>query len=223
MQAWWESLSQVLRILYCIAVPSTLILLLQMLLTMLGGHGDGGMDISDTSGIDLPDDPGLQMDMGDLDLSGHADVPDGQHMLDGGNPGDFGALKLLTVQTLVTFLAVFGWVSIICISSGLTVLPSIGIGAVCGFLMMLLVAKIVQMSVRLQENGTINLKNAIGESATVYLTVPPKNGGTGKITMQLQGRFCEFDAVNAGDAPLETGTQVLVSDVIGDTLVVEQS
>jgi membrane-bound ClpP family serine protease len=87
--------------------------------------------------------------------------------------------------------------------------------------MMLLVAKMVQASRKLVENGALDLKNAIGETATVYLTVPPKNGGSGKITMQLQGRFCEFDAVNAGEAPLKTGTQVVVTDVVGDALVVE--
>ena len=75
MQAWWESLTQILRILYCIAIPSTLVLLLQMLLAMMGGHHDAGVEFSDTSGID------------DLNL----DVPvyisfsckDGEHISDG--------------------------------------------------------------------------------------------------------------------------------------------
>ena len=69
---------------------------------------------------------------------------------------------------------------------------------------------------------TLNLKNAIGENATVYVPIPPKNQGTGKVTMQLQGRFCELEAVNAGEEMLKTGSQVLVSDVVGDTLVVEE-
>ncbi len=219
MQDWWASLSDLMRVLYCIAIPSTLILVLQLLLTMIGGHADGGVDVSDTSGID-----GLD---GGLDLDGNG-IPDTletdiSQMADGGNPADFGNFKLLTVQTIVTFLAVFGWVSIICVSSGLAPLGGIAIGALCGAAMMLLVAKLVQASRKLAENGAINLKNAIGETATVYLTVPPKNAGSGKITMQLQGRFCEFDAVNAGAQPLATGSQVVVTDVIGDSLVVESA
>lgn len=226
MQEWWAALSGTLRVLYCIAIPSTLILVLQMLLTMFGGHGDGGVDISDTSGLDMPDsfdmpDASDIPDQFDLDLDHSGDTDLSHDMGDGGNPADFGTLKLLTLQTIVTFLAVFGWVSIICISTGMLVPLGIGIGAVCGFLMMLLVAKLVQMSRRLAENGALNLKNAIGETASVYVTIPPKNGGSGKITMQLQGRFGEFDAVNTGSTPLETGTQVLVTDVVGDTLVVE--
>lgn len=219
MQDWWASLSDLMRVLYCIAIPSTLILVLQLLLTMIGGHADGGVDVSDTSGID-----GLD---GGLDLDGNG-IPDTletdiSQMADGGNPADFGNFKLLTVQTIVTFLAVFGWVSIICVSSGMAPLGGIAIGALCGAVMMLLVAKLVQASRKLAENGAINLKNAIGETATVYLTVPPKNAGSGKITMQLQGRFCEFDAVNAGAQPLATGSQVVVTDVIGDSLVVESA
>lgn len=217
MQAWWETLTPVLRVLYCVAVPASLILLLQLLLTMVGGHGDSGVDISDTSGLDLDTDF-------DADLDGDG-IPDGidTDITDGGNPADFGNLRFLTLQTIVTFLAVFGWVSIISISSGLPAALGLGIGAVCGILMMLVVSKIVQMSRKLAENGAINLKRAIGETASVYVPVPPKNGGTGKITMQLQGRFCEFDAVNSGDTELTTGSQVLVTDVLGDTLVVEAS
>lgn len=211
MLDWWDGLNEILKVLYCIAIPSTLILLLQLLLTMFGGHQDAGVEFSDTSGID------------DLDLDLDADgAPDMDFIADGSNPADFVTLKFLTLQTIVTFLAVFGWVSIICISFGLHYLAGILIGIQCGLCMMLLVAKMVQMSSKLVENGTLNLKNAIGETATVYLTIPEKNNGTGKITMQLQGRFCELDAINAGTEVIPTGAQVLVTDVLSDVLVVEK-
>ncbi|MBR3630455.1 MAG: NfeD family protein [Oscillospiraceae bacterium] len=217
MQEWWENLSDVLRVLYCIAVPSTLILVLQLLLTMIGGHGDAGVEISDTSGIGDAD-----FDA-DLDGNGVPDVLETSGVSDGGNPADFGSLRLLTLQTVVTFLAVFGWVSIICISSGMPVPAGGGIGLVCGLAMMFLVAKLVQASRKLAENGILNLRNAIGETATVYLTVPAKNGGSGKVTMRLQGRFGEFDAISDSDKPITNGTQVLVTDVRGDELVVEEN
>lgn len=217
MQAWWENLSDVLRVLYCIAVPSTLILILQLLLTMIGGHGDAGVEVSDTSGIGDAD-----FDA-DLDGNGIPDILETSGVTDGGNPADFGSLRLLTLQTVVTFLAVFGWVSIICISSGMPVLVGGGIGLVCGLAMMFLVAKLVQASRKLAENGILNLRNAIGETATVYLTIPEKNGGCGKVTMRLQGRFGEFDAISDSDKPIANGTQVLVTDVRGDELVVEEN
>lgn len=223
MLAWWESLGLVLQVLYCIAVPSTLILILQMILSMMGGADDGGVDVSDTSGLDLDTDAAF-----DADLSGDVcdtcgEIHDIGEMHDGGNPADFGNLKFLTLQTIVTFTTVFGWVAIVCVSAKLAVPISMLIALVCGLAMMFVVAKMVQASAKLAEDGTLNLKNALGETATVYLTVPPKGEGEGKVTMQLQGRFCEIDAVNAGAVPLATGTQVLVTDVLGDTLVVESS
>ncbi len=218
MEAWWEGLGSVLQVLYCIAIPSTLVLVLQMLLSMMGAQSDGGVDVSDTSGLDMPDDLDTDV-MFDGDVTGDA----ADMVQDGGNPADFGTLKFLTLQTIVTFLTVSSWVSIVCVSGGLMPVAGIAIGAVCGFIMMFIVAKLVQMSARLAEDGTLNLRNAIGETATVYLTIPEKGNGEGKVTMQVQGRFCEFDAVNAGDTPLKTGTQVIVTDVLGDTLVVEST
>lgn len=220
METWWENLGPVLQVLYCIAIPSTLVLVLQMILSMIGGESDGGIDVSDTSGLDMPGELDADV-MFDGDVTG--DLPDGGPMHDGGNPADFGTLKFLTLQTIVTFLTVFGWVSIACVSGGMSPVLGIVLGMVCGLVMMFIVAKLVQMSAKLAEDGTLNLKNAIGETATVYLTIPAKGGGEGKVTMQLQGRFCEIDAVNAGEKPLETGTQVLVTDVLGDSLVVESA
>ena len=98
-----------------------------------------------------------------------------------------------------------------------------GIGLACGLVMMFVVAKLVQVSRKLAENGVLNLRNAIGETATVYLTVPEKDGGSGKITMRLQGRFGEFDAISDSPTPIENGAQVLVIDVRGDELVVEKN
>lgn len=215
MQTWWENLGPVLQVLYCIAIPSTLVLVLQTILSMLGGESDGGIDVSDTSGLDLSGDV-------DVDVAFDGDVM-GDTVMDGGNPADFGNIRFLTLQTVVTFLTVFGWVSIVCVNGGLVPLLGILIGVIAGLIMMYAVAKIVQMSAKLAEDGTLNLKNAIGETATVYLTIPAKGSGEGKVTMQLQGRFCEIDAVNGGEAPLETGTQVLVTDVLGDSLVVESA
>ncbi len=215
MQAWWEGLSMTLRVLYCIAIPSTLVLVLQMVLSMLGGESDAGVDISDTSGLDL----GMGADTG-MDTDVLTDAPD---VVDGGNPADFGNLKLLTLQTIVTFLTVFSWVSIVCVSAGMQVLPSVLLGTAFGTAMMFLVAKLVQASAKLAENGILNLNNAIGETATVYLQIPPKGRGEGKVTMQLQGRFGEFDAVCESEQAIPTGAQVLVTDVLGDTLVVENS
>ena len=218
MNEWWEGLSSLLKVLYCIAVPSTLILLLQTIFAMLGGHdGGAGHDFSDTSGLDL------DADHGGLDIGhgGHDLQFDHDHDIDGGDPSDFTSMRMFTIQTVVAFLTVFGWSGIVLVGAKVPSGLAIGIAAVLGFATMLLLAKIVQMSKRLQENGTIDFKNAIGEVGTVYIPCPPKNQGFGKVNVTVNGRFIEADAINSTDKQLATGSRVRVTDLSGDMLVVE--
>ena len=87
---------------------------------------------------------------------------------------------------------------------------------------MLLVAKIVQLSARLAENGTADYKNAIGETATVYIPCPPKDHGLGKVNVMINGQLREVTAINNGDELIKTGTQVRIIDLQGDTVVIEK-
>lgn len=222
MNEWWESLSTLLRILYCVAAPSTLILLIQTLMSLFGFHdGGSGTDFSDTSGIDF--DAG-GMDGGDVsgihDITTH-DISGHHQILDGGNPSDFTSMRMFTLQTIVAFLTVFSWTSIVAVQSGMPPVLGIAIGLVLGFFTMFMVAKIIQLSTKLAENGTLNMKNCIGECATVYVPVPPKGSGEGKVTLTVQGQFRELSAVTNEPVLLKTGTQVRITDLRGDDVVVE--
>lgn len=222
MNEWWESLSTLLRVLYCVAAPSTLILLIQTLMSLFGFHdGGSGTDFSDTSGIDF--DTG-GMDGGDVsgihDITTH-DISGHHQILDGGNPSDFTSMRMFTLQTIVAFLTVFSWTSIVAVQSGMPPVLGIAIGLVLGFLTMFMVAKIIQLSTKLAENGTLNMKNCIGECATVYVPVPPKGSGEGKVTLTVQGQFRELSAVTNEPVLLKTGTQVRITDLRGDDVVVE--
>lgn len=228
MTEWWEGLSTLVRVLYCIAVPSTLLLLLQTILSISGFGGDSDVNLSDTSGIDMGDMSGADFgdvsDIGDLgdvsdigDLS--ADAPDGSEI---NVHGSYSSLQLFTVQGIVAFLAVSGWVSIAALSSGLPSAGAIPLGLVAGFFAMYGIAKLVQISKKLTENGTIDFRNAIGENATVYIPIPPAGEGEGKVTLTLQGRFMECGAVSNEREMLKTGTSVRVTDLNGETLVVER-
>ena len=52
-----------------------------------------------------------------------------------------------------------------------------------------------------------------GAPATVYLAIPGARGGVGKVTLTLQGRTVEYEAVTAG-ARIPTGAPVVVVDVV---------
>lgn len=219
LSEWWDGLQLAEQILYCIAVPATLILIIQFILMLIGmGDSGAGINPSDTSGLDLPDGfdgvdvtDGLDTDISDLsdhDISSHADIAD---------------FRLLSMQSVIAFLCIFGWSGIAALSCGMPAWGAILLGAVLGFGAMCLVAKIIQLSSKLTQNGNFNVNNLLGESGTVYIPIPPKGQGTGKINISCGERFLEFDAVYEGDKTIATGSAVRVVDIIaGSTLVVER-
>ena len=211
MIAWWDSLDSTVKILYFIAIPSTLVFIIQTVMAFLGGmEGGEGIAASDTSGLDL--DGGLP-DAMDID-----DVQFG----DGGNPADFSIMRMFTLQGVITFLMVTGWSSIASISAGAAPGMSILLGVVLGVAAMYAVTKLIHASRRLTENGTLDVRNAIGCSGKVYIPIPAQGKGEGKITLYVQGRYAECDAVNMGEETLRTGTSVRVVDMRNGGLVVEE-
>ncbi len=216
---WWNGLKLVEQILYCIAVPASLILIIQTVIMLLGlGNGGEGFNPSDTSGLDVPD--SIDTDAG---FDGSADMDTDLSNHDISNPSDIADFRLLSVQSVIAFLTIFGWSGITAISNGMVEWAALLLAAALGFGAMFLVAKIIQWSSRLAQNGTFNVKNLLGESGTVYIPIPEKGKGTGKINISCGERFMEYDAVTEEQEALKTGTPVRVVDIIaGSTLVVEK-
>lgn len=212
MSAWWDGLSGVLKVLYCIAIPSTLALLIQTVMVVFSfGDGVSGGNPSDTSGLDLPD---------GADGADVTDVTDTE-ALEG--VSDFGTLRLFTLQGIVALLTTFSWVAICLVKGGMQLAPAILLSALCGMAMMYLVAKLMQWSAKLTENGTFNVRSTIGETAQVYVTIPAAGEAGGKVTMTLASGFIELDAVTYGTDQIAAGSMVRVVDLHGDVVVVERS
>lgn len=224
MYAWWESLSGVLRVLYVIAIPSTLLLVVQTVMIVVGfGEHGAAANPSDTSGIDFDMDADMSVDgsdfsIDDVDLGADGTVMDG----DGSVNSDFGTLRLFTLQGIVAFLTTFSWTSICFLKGGMQLVPSLFLGILAGAVMMYAVAKLLQVSSRLAENGTFRIKSTIGESALVYVTIPEKGENGGKVTLTMESGFMELSAVTESDMPIPAGMTVRITDVVGDTVVVEK-
>lgn len=215
---WWAGLGLFLQIMYCIALPATIILIIQAIMIILGfgGDGDMGVDMSDTSGLDLPD-----VDM--------PDIPDGTDFSDtiithdGGNPSDLGTMHFFTIQGFITFLTVFGWSGIICYGTTNNLILTVFVAFALGALAMLGVAKLMQVSGKLAQNGTINMRNLLGAKGTVYLVIPATGKGKGKVNITTDERSLEFDAITDGSDPISDGSEIRVTDIrTGNLLVVEK-
>lgn len=72
---------------------------------------------------------------------------------------------------------------------------------------------------KFEHDGSINIQRAVGESATVYVPVPASQQGSGKVTLTLQGRTVEYQAVTSEGQQLPTGTAVLIVEVLSDDTV----
>ena len=175
----------------CAVVGGT-VFVLQFLLTLLGFGG--GHDV-DTHGIDVQH----------AGAEGHAD----------GSSWLFG---MISFRAVVAALTSFGLGGLAGVHSNIAPLASLGVAAGCSLTTMLCVALLTRILHGLEEDGTAHIQQAVGQSGTVYIDIPAGNAGTGKVTVSLQNRTMEYEALTHGPA-LPTGARVIVVRVMGSDTV----
>ena len=128
--------------------------------------------------------------------------------------------SLFSVKGLTAFFAIGGWTGLVMLTSYVSAAISIPVSVVAGVAAYFIVWFAVRMMLRLQEDGTANYGTAVGKTATVYVSVPPAREGRGKITLVLQGRYTEADAVTDDADRIPVDAQVTVLQSQGDVFVV---
>ena len=194
LDTWWEGLTQILKIFYSIGIFATAILGVQTILALFG-IGDHG---------DMPD---LDVDV-DIDT----DLPD----FDGDHGDADGGLSVLSVRTITAFLVGFGWIGAACLSSGMGILGTFSIAIGVGLVLMFMVFGIMRLFYNMQEEGTLNYRNAIGEIATVYLPIPGNGTAPGQVQVMIQGRLKVVRAFTSRPDRIENRASVLVVELNDD-------
>lgn len=69
------------------------------------------------------------------------------------------------------------------------------------------------------ENNSFNINNTIGKTADVYLAIPEKKTGKGKVQLSVKGAFHELDAVTENER-IETGAVVKIVSTEGSNLAI---
>ncbi len=221
MLDWWTSLTGMEQVFAYVAIPATLLLLLQTLLLLFGlGDHDSDGDLSHHDGLfghDAPHDAPA-----DLDHDFPAEGIFGQDHPESVFHGDSG-LRLFTLRGIVAFFAVLGWTGLTLSRGGIAPGLSLVFASLAGFGALLLVAYAMKWLYKSQNSGNIDLRNALGVSGTVYITIPPARADQGKVNLMLQGQFCELSAVTDQETPIPTGTEITVVGISGvSTLVVKR-
>ncbi len=215
MVAWWTALGTVGQVFACIAIPATVMLIIQMLLTLIG-LGSGSVDTdTDADGVDGVD---TDVDGVDTDIDG-GDASDGDSDVDISD----GGLRVFTLRGLIAFFSITGWVGTICSEFDINLPVTIIVSVASGLLAMISIAAIMKWLLRLQDDGTEDIKEALGVSGTVYLKIPPARSGKGKINVIVQGKLCEKDAVTDEETVINRDEEITVIGISGgETLIVRR-
>lgn len=210
---WWNSLELASQVFYCIAIPATLILLIQTVLMFFGFENDADGDLD----MDLPD-TDMDVDLSDADIDGGIFGEDA--ITETPDLAGLESLHIFTVRGIIAFLVIFGWVGVVLQEAGLNLFITLPIAAICGFAMMFIIAYLFRSVMKLRSNGTADNRNAVGAAGKVHLTIPPSRTGEGKVHVMLQGAYVERNAVTDETESIPTGCEIIVVGVSGQTSLV---
>jgi hypothetical protein len=180
------------------------LLVVQFLLGLLGfGHHDDGGGDHDVHGGDH-----------DAHVSGHHDAHGTGH--DGYVTWFVGLLTLRTIAAALTFFGLAGMKA----SADLDAPLALAVAVAGGAAAFMIVAWLMKTMNKLKADGTVHIERAVGKNGTVYLTVPARKAGAGKVTLNLQNRTVEYQAITP-EGELPTGAKVVVTAIVSaDTIEV---
>ena len=98
--------------------------------------------------------------------------------------------------------------------------PAILAGAIAGGSSMYFTGKLFELFVNLQQDGTVELSEAIGAKGQVYLRIADE--GVGQVTVEVNEAQRTFNAKSEDGAGIATGDFIEVVDTIGEVLVVKR-
>jgi len=168
--------------------------------------------------------------LGLVGMGGHHDTGGDHEFHDAGGHDSHGGhgdhdgqqswfVGVLTFRSVVAALTMFGL-------AGLTSTVnfrhepelSLGIALAGGAAALFGVAYLMRTLHRLKSDGTVHIERAVGQSGMVYLSIPGQKAGMGKVTLRLQNRTVEYQAVTPHQQ-LATGSKIVVTAVLGPDTV----
>ena len=192
---WYNGLPSTLQVYWVIALITSLVFVVQMVLTFIGiGDADA-----------------------DADFGGDTDISDGS-TLDAG-----GAMQLFTMRNIINFLLGLGWggVCLYSVIPNAVVLSIVAILVGVAFVYVFIL--IYRQMRRFEENGAFDIKECVGHTVDVYLTIPARRSGSGKVQVSFYGSVQELAALTDSDSPIRSGAKVRILEIVdGGTVLVEK-
>jgi len=183
-------------------------------LMMLFGLGHHGTDLTGAHGADFSGHGHFGGGhFGHSDVSHDASIHDSS-----AGPADhshgYWFYEMISLRTLSAAATFFGLVGKTILAHGYANSTAFVLASVAGFTAMYCVYWLFKQVYRFENTGTENIRNAIGAEATVYVPIPGKQSGAGKVTFKLQNRLVEYVAVTEDEERLKTGDKVVVVGIV---------
>lgn len=193
------------------AVAGSFFFLLRLIMMVVGAGFDGDAGGHDFGG-------------GGHDLGGGHDF-DGGHDLDGDHGGgeDAGthdhqqgdstsAFKVLSIQSIAGFIMGFGWGGLGAYRGlGWDVQISLLAAIAGGALIVWILAMIFKSIGMLYASGNISIQDAVGCAGSVYVGVPARGAGKGKVRLVVNNRARIYNAVsNSEELPRNARVKVVM-------------
>ena len=190
----WETLTVFQRVLLIMALPFSVLMGIHFMLSLFGRSNF--FEYSDI----VPD----AADNGqDLDRGVRA-------------PGRFTGL----LRAVSAFFAVGSWTALALTMYTKSLWAALG-GIAAGGLAVGVVVLMIRLAEKIKVYGKISPELALGHSAEVTIHVPPRRLAPGQVTLEINGRSYDVDAVSDGDVFITLGTKVKIVGVSGEWVVVE--
>lgn len=184
------------QVLFILASSSTAIMIIFLVMLLLG------FDTDEFDGIGSPD----------IDIDGINDDP-----ITG-----IAGLKVLTLRGVLVFLAIGSWTAFLLVSSA-GIWLGLVLGAIAGVIAAFIQALAFRAALKLESSGNIDYMNAVGKAGTVYLRIPKNRQGKGKVSMVIQDRLTEVDAVTEEDQDLLPNQTIIVVSLLDATTLIVKS
>ncbi|MDD3319997.1 MAG: NfeD family protein [Paludibacter sp.] len=151
-----------------------------------------------------------------------ADASDGLNAdFDGDMSGGDAPFQLFSLRNLVNFLLGFGWTGVSCFRSIENKTILLFVAVIVGIVFVFMFFVIIRQIQKLAEDNSFKLSSTLNKTADVYLAIPEKKSGKGKIMISINGSYHELDAMTENER-IPTGAVVKIVKIENsDILIVE--
>ena len=132
-----------------------------------------------------------------------------------------GGLSFFSLKAITAFFCIGGWCGFATASYHPDkIWLSVLIAVVTGAIALVGVGFAMRGLAKLQCSGNLVKEKLVGATATVYVSVPPARTGRGKVTLTVQGRYTELDAVTDDETRISCDEEVEILSYGEDFAVV---